>query len=119
MPNANISNGEPTRIESILRRMGIVKPQEFIPRIKKLEKFLGKEVETLPELALRFLLSFEEVSTVIPGTRKVKNVEANASVSDGKKLSKELMRELKKHIWERNFYVDFDPSLEKDGYIEK
>lgn len=93
--------------------------QEFIPRIKKLEELLGEEAKTLPELALRFLLSYEEVSTVIPGMRKVKNVEANTKVSDGIKLSNSLMQELKTHVWERNFYVDFDPVLEKDGYIEK
>lgn len=93
--------------------------QEFIPRIKKLEGLLGDEAKTLPELALRYILSFDEISTVIPGTRKVKNVDANISVSDGKKLSEGLMEELKKHAWERNFYVDLDPSMEKDGYIEK
>lgn len=93
--------------------------KEFIPRIMKLEDLLGDEAKTLPELALRYLLSFDEVSTVIPGTRKVKNVEANAAVSDGRKLSKELLEELKKHAWERNFYVDLDPALKKSGYIEK
>lgn len=93
--------------------------QEFIPRIENIEKLLGKEAMSLPELALRFLLSFDEVSTVIPGMRKVKNVEANVSVSDATKLSSQLMQELKKHTWERNFYVDLDPQLSKDGYIEK
>ena len=93
--------------------------QEYMPRIRELEKLLGTEAKTLPELALRYLLSWDEVSVVIPGTRKVKNVEANVSVSDGRKLSQKLMEELKYHAWERNFYLDLDPSLEKDGYIEK
>lgn len=92
---------------------------EFIPRIENLQKLLGDEAKSLPELALRFLLSFDEVSTVIPGMRKVKNVEANASVSDGVKLSDRLMQELKNHQWERNFYVDLDPLLSKDDYVEK
>ena len=92
--------------------------QEFIPRIKKLEQLLGNEARTLPELALKYILSFDEVSTVIPGTRKVKYVDENVAVSNGQKLSKELMTELKKYVWERNFYVDLDPALEKDGYIE-
>jgi len=91
----------------------------FVERTDKLKELLDGEAKSLPELALRYLLSFDEVSTVIPGTRKVKNVEANTSVSDGRKLSQKLMDELKKHSWERNFYVDLDPSLEKDGYIEK
>ncbi|MBI4099376.1 aldo/keto reductase, partial [Candidatus Microgenomates bacterium] len=87
-------------------------------RIKNLEKFLGSEAKTLPELALRYLLSWDEVSTVIPGTRKVKYVEANTSVSDGRKLSPALLEELKKHAWERNFYVDRDPALATTNYVE-
>lgn len=93
--------------------------EEFLPRIEKLEKLLGDEAKSIPELALRYILSFDEVSTVIPGTRKVKNAEANAAISDGRKLSQKLMDELKNHKWERNFYVDLDPALEKDGYVEK
>lgn len=92
---------------------------EFVKRTDELKELLGEEAKTLPELAIRYLLLFDEVSTVIPGTRKVATAEANAALSDGRKLSPELMEELKKHAWERNFYVDFDPSLEKDGYIEK
>ncbi len=92
--------------------------KEFIPRLEKLKKLLGNEAKTLPELALRYLLSWEEVSTVIPGTRKVKYVEKNTSVSDGKKLSPQLMAELKKHAWERNYYVDMDPAMKDMGYIE-
>jgi len=93
--------------------------KEFMPRLKKLEKLLGAEAQTLAELALRYILNFEAISTVIPGTRKVKNVEANVSVSGGKKLSAALMAELKNQAWERNFYVDLDPALAADGYIEK
>jgi aryl-alcohol dehydrogenase-like predicted oxidoreductase len=93
--------------------------RQFIPRIAELEKLLGEEASTLPELALRYILSFEEISTVIPGTRKVKNVDANVSISDGRRLTKQLMEELKKHVWERNFYVDYDPALKKSGYVEE
>ncbi|OGG15382.1 aldo/keto reductase [Candidatus Gottesmanbacteria bacterium RIFCSPHIGHO2_02_FULL_39_11] len=91
----------------------------LIPRIKKLEKLLGNEAKTLPELALRWILSFDEISTVIPGTRKVKYVDDNASVSDGRKLTGQLMEKLKHHAWERNFYVDLDPSMKNDDYIER
>ncbi len=91
----------------------------FIPRIKKLEELLGNEAKTLPELALRYILFFDEISTVIPGTRKVKYVNENVSVSDGRKLSDKLMEKLKQHAWERNFYVDLDPLMKNDGYIER
>ena len=92
--------------------------EEFKPRLTELTKLLGSEAKTLPELALRWLLSHDEVSTVIPGTRKVKYVDENTSVSDGRKLSTRLMLELKKHAWERNFYVDLDPSMKKTDYVE-
>lgn len=92
---------------------------EFVQRANKLEKLKQREANSLPELALRFILSWDEISTVIPGTRKVKHVKANVAVSDGRKLSKNLMKELKVHSWERNFYPDLDPSLKDQGYIEQ
>jgi len=91
---------------------------EFVARTDELKKLLGNEAQTLPELALRYILSFDEVSTVIPGTRKVTYVESNVVVSDGRKLSPALMAELKNHAWERNFYVDVDLALESSGFVE-
>jgi len=38
---------------------------------------------TLPELALRFILSNPTVSTIIPGMRKLSHVETNIAASDG------------------------------------
>ena len=59
-----------------------------ILRLKKL--LLDGEARTLPELALRFCLAHDAVSTVIPGMRKVANVEANTAVSDGRRLTASL-----------------------------
>jgi len=73
-------------------------------RVQALQKLVGREVQTLPELALRYCLTPPEVSTVIPGMRKVAHVEANCAVSDGRTLSSFLIEELKKHAWEKNFY---------------
>jgi aryl-alcohol dehydrogenase-like predicted oxidoreductase len=56
---------------------------------------------TLPEMALRFILSNPHVGTTIPGMRKLRNVEANMKVSDGKGLGAELLNELKNHRWDR------------------
>ncbi len=56
---------------------------------------------TMAELALRFILHHKTVSTIIPGMRKIKNVEANIATSDGKDLSPELLDELRKHRWVR------------------
>jgi len=91
---------------------------EVVERVERLGKLLDGEARTLPELALRFNLSFSEISTVIPGTRKVKYVDVNTSVSDGRRLTRNLINELKKYVWERNFYPDHDPSMKDSGYIE-
>ena len=56
---------------------------------------------TMPELALRWILADSTVSTIIPGMRKLKNVEANIAASDGQRLSSDLMQSLKLHRWDR------------------
>jgi aryl-alcohol dehydrogenase-like predicted oxidoreductase len=94
--------------------------KELVARTDALKKLLGTEAQTIPELDLRYILSFDAISSVIPGMRKTKNVEANVAVSDGRTLSPELMETLKQHAWERNFYSDgeHDPALKEAGYIE-
>lgn len=56
---------------------------------------------TMAEMALRFILMNETVSTIIPGMRKQKNVLANTATSDGKGLSHDLHTELRNHRWDR------------------
>jgi aryl-alcohol dehydrogenase-like predicted oxidoreductase len=56
---------------------------------------------TMPELALRWILANPTVSTIIPGMRKPKHVEANLAVSDGRALDRGLLDRLKPHRWDR------------------
>jgi aryl-alcohol dehydrogenase-like predicted oxidoreductase len=56
---------------------------------------------TMPELALRWILADSRVSTIIPGMRKKRNVEANTAVSDGKALPLDLLNQLRTHRWDR------------------
>lgn len=56
---------------------------------------------TMPELALRWILQNPDVSTVIPGMRKLRHVDANIGVSDGRTLDPALMASLKAHRWDR------------------
>jgi aryl-alcohol dehydrogenase-like predicted oxidoreductase len=79
---------------------------QVFERVEKLKGFLGVEAGTLPELALRYILSFPTVSTVIPGMRSSAHVRENLSAADGRVLSKAMLEELKAHQWERNFYMD-------------
>ena len=56
---------------------------------------------TMAEMAIRFILSNPDISTTIPGMRKIKNVEMNISCSDGKGLTPQLLAELEHHRWDR------------------
>ena len=56
---------------------------------------------TMPEMALRHILSHPAVSTIIPGMRQIKNVEANCGASDKGPLSPDLLETLKAHRWVR------------------
>lgn len=79
--------------------------KQVCERVERLKEFLTPGVPTVSALALRFVLAHAAVSTVIPGMRKVKNVEANCAVSDGKALDPQVLTRLGAHAWERNFYT--------------
>jgi aryl-alcohol dehydrogenase-like predicted oxidoreductase len=56
---------------------------------------------SMPDMALRFVLSNPDVATVIPGMRKAANVRANVASSDAGPLPQKLLTELKSHRWVR------------------
>jgi aryl-alcohol dehydrogenase-like predicted oxidoreductase len=85
-------------------------PENLIPaveraeEIKKLLEEWNREHETritMPELALRFILNNPDVSTIIPGMRKLRNVEANVAASDAGPLPAELHKKLRTFRWVR------------------
>ena len=55
----------------------------------------------MAEIALRFILNNPDVATIIPGMRKIKNVEANIVASDKGPLPAALHAELRSHRWVR------------------
>ena len=73
---------------------------ETVDRVEALRSLVPDDMD-LSELALRFILTNDTVSTVIPGMRKPRHVEANIAASDGTPLPAELVAELRKHRWER------------------
>jgi aryl-alcohol dehydrogenase-like predicted oxidoreductase len=73
---------------------------ETLRRIDALKKIVPAGM-SLPEMALRFILSNPMVGAVIPGMRKVAHVRANMAAGDGKPLPDGLMKELRKHRWDR------------------
>lgn len=73
-------------------------------RVDEIWNDVKSETTSMSEAALRFIISFDAVTSVIPGMRKEKNLRANiASVNKGG-LSPRLIEKLKVHKWEKNFY---------------
>jgi aryl-alcohol dehydrogenase-like predicted oxidoreductase len=72
---------------------------EAAKRVEQLRPFLRDDRPTLAALALKFCLSHPAVSTVIPGMRKVRHVEANCTASDGQRLSEAELKELASHAF--------------------
>lgn len=71
-----------------------------IQRVEALKKILPPGM-TLPEMALRFILSNSVVSTTIVGMRKHEHVRANIAASDAGPLDPTLLQQLKAHRWDR------------------
>ena len=69
-------------------------------RVRAILDDLDISREELPEVALRYVLSRPEVSTVIPGMRSVANVERNAAVGDGSGLDDKTLQALKAHRYD-------------------
>jgi aryl-alcohol dehydrogenase-like predicted oxidoreductase len=78
--------------------------QQVWERVSAIADELAVPVDSLPEIALRFCLSHPAVSTVIPGMRSVRNVEANAAAAERGPLDEEALGVLARHRWDRNFY---------------
>jgi aryl-alcohol dehydrogenase-like predicted oxidoreductase len=79
--------------------------KEVMEHVRKLKDDIGDVRGTLPEVALRFCLSHPAVSTVIPGMRRVKNVEINSAVPDLGPLDDAVLSKLKKHAWDKDYYA--------------
>jgi len=78
-------------------------PENLIPSVERaeaLKKVLPAGM-TMPEMALRFILSNPTVSTTIPGMRKLRHVEENIAASDKGPLPADLLAILRQHRWDR------------------
>jgi len=78
---------------------------EVQKHVSALLKDLDMPAYDLPQVALRFCFTHPAVSTVIPGMRMLKNVEANCSISRLGPLPQNTLAVLKRHAWDRNYYL--------------
>ena len=78
--------------------------QRGVRRTEAIKKEFKESGYTMPELALKFALSHEAVSTVIPGIRNQSQAIMNSSVSDLPEFSDDLLIRLREHSWNRGFW---------------
>jgi len=84
-------------------RSGYFGPENLsqtVGRVERLKRVLPHDM-TMPEMALRFIVSNPDVSTTIIGMRKLPHVKENISTSDAGKLDEGLLQTLKGHRWDR------------------
>lgn len=79
--------------------------QQVWDRSQKIASDVKGETDSLAEAALRYTISFDEMTTVIPGMRKEKNLISNVASVEKGGLSEDLLDRLKSHRWIRNFYA--------------
>lgn len=77
---------------------------ETLSRVEALKAEIGDALPTLAEAAMRYVLSHDEVSVLIPGMKTPEEVDMNVAYSDGEVLPSDLIARLKSHAWVRNFY---------------
>lgn len=77
------------------------------PSVERAEalKLLTPDGMTLPEMALRFVLSNPTVSTTIPGMRTLEHVQSNVAASDAGALPANLIEQLQEHRWKRQWWL--------------
>lgn len=78
-------------------------PENLISSVERANilKPLVPEGMTMAEMALRFILNNDTVSTTIPGMRKLDHVESNMAAGEAGPLTNDLHEKLKEHRWDR------------------
>ncbi len=71
-----------------------------LARVEELRPLVPAD-QTMAQLALRFILSSPDVTTVIPGTRKPEHLAANLAAAEAGPLPADLLAALREHRWDR------------------
>lgn len=74
--------------------------EQCVPRVDMIRELLTQS-QSLSELALRFILHNQDISTVIPGMRSLKHLRSNVDLSDNKRLPEKTMQRLRDFRWDR------------------
>ena len=75
-----------------------------VKRTEKIKEEFKESGYTMPELALKFAMTHEAVSTVIPGIRNRSQAIQNTAISELPDLPPGLLMKLHEHSWNRGFW---------------
>jgi aryl-alcohol dehydrogenase-like predicted oxidoreductase len=75
-----------------------------VKRTEKIKREFHTSDYSMPQLALKFAMSHEAVSTVIPGIRNKSQAMQNTAVSDLPNLDPGKLEQLRGHAWNRGFW---------------
>lgn len=78
--------------------------QRAVDRVEEIREEFGDMGYSMAELALKFALSPNAVSTVIPGIRNKEQAEKNVRVSGLPDLKVDKLLQLREHAWNRGFW---------------
>jgi len=76
---------------------------EVTPKVDEVRAIIGGAARNIAEGSLRFVLANPAVSTVIPGARTARQVEANVAASEAK-LPADVVEKLRTRLGDYNFY---------------
>jgi aryl-alcohol dehydrogenase-like predicted oxidoreductase len=78
-------------------------PENLEPTVDRVERLkpLVPSGSTLPEIALRFIVSNPDVAVIIPGMRRAAHVRTNIAASNSGPLPAEMIERLRAHRWDR------------------
>ena len=75
-----------------------------VQRTEKIKEEFKESGYSMPQLALKFALSHEAVSTVIPGIRNRTQALQNTAVSDLPDIPEKWLLKLREHAWNRGLW---------------
>ena len=78
--------------------------ERAVVRADKIKETIAGSGYSLPQAALKFVLSHPAVTTVIPGIRNRAQAQANCAVSDLPAMPQALLTKLHAHNWRRAFW---------------
>ena len=77
---------------------------EIWERVQKINATIQGEADSIAEAALRYVISFPAVTSVIPGMRNRNHLQLNIESVNKGALSTDLLEKLKNFRWIRNYY---------------